>query len=167
VVCVLLTNYNIYYFSTTDKEDSIVIKHVIQQHQARVIKSKDDDVQPIRIQRSHVFSDALRQFSKKSFDMEKMLRVQFIGQEAVDAGGPRRELFHLLTHEIFTTSKLFYGFSDHVIPCHNAKVVTNNKYYYVGKMVSTCIVQGGEVPVCFAKAVADYLATHCKSMFAS
>ena len=96
--------------------NAVVIKHVIQQHQARVIKSRDDeDVQPIRIRRSHVFVDALRQFSKKSFDVEKMLRVHFVGEEAVDAGGPRRELFHLLTREIFTTSNLFDGFPNHVI----------------------------------------------------
>ena len=45
----------------------------------------------------------------------------------------------------------------HVIPCHKADGVANNTYYYVGKMISTCIVQGGEVPVCFAKVVADYV----------
>ena len=123
-----------------------------------MIKSHDDeDVQPIRIRRSHVFVDASRQFSKKSFNVEKMLRVQFIGEEAVDAGGPRRELFHLLMHEIFTSSNLFVGFPNNVIPCHKADAVANNMYYNVGKMISTCIVQGGEVPVCFAKAVADYL----------
>ena len=98
--------------------NAVVIKHVIQQHQARVIKSRDDeDVQPIRIRRSHVFVDALQQFSKKSLDVEKMLRVHFIGEEAVDAGGPQRELFHLLTHEIFTTSNLFDGFPNH--SCHS------------------------------------------------
>ena len=47
--------------------DGIVIKHVIQQHQARAIQSTDEeDVQRIHIRRSSVFSDALRQFSKGS-----------------------------------------------------------------------------------------------------
>ena len=37
------------------------------------------------------------------------------------------------------------------------KAVSANTYYVVGKMIATCIIQGGEVPTCFAKAVADYL----------
>ncbi len=30
-------------------------------------------------------------------------------------------------------------------------------YYIFGKIIATCIVQGGEAPACFAEAVADYL----------
>ena len=144
-------------FSNDRKIDAIVIKHVIQQHQHQVITSEDnEDVQRIHIRRSHVFSDALRQFAKRSFDVSKMLQVRFLGEEAVDEGGPRRELFHLLTHEMFRSS-LFVGFPNHVIPVHNIKAVGDSVYYTIGKMLSTCIIQGGEVPVCFAKAVADYL----------
>lgn len=58
---------------------------------------------------------------------------------------------------MFMVSTLFEGFPSHVIPYHKAEAVTNNTYYYMGKMMSTSIAQGGEVPVCFAKAVADYL----------
>ena len=140
-----------------NKIDRFVIKHVIQQHQAKVILSEDDeDVQPLRVRRSHVFSDALRQFSKESFVVDKMLKVQFIGEASVDYGGPRRELFHLLMHEIFK-SPLFAGFPSNVVPVHNIKAVSNNTYLVVGKMISTCIIQGGEVPACFASPVADYL----------
>lgn len=82
--------------------DGIVIKHVIQQHQARAIQLRDDeDVQRIHIRRSSIFSDALRQFSKGSFDVTKMLQVRFVGEEAIDTGGPQREFFHLF-REIFT-----------------------------------------------------------------
>ena len=70
--------------------NGVVIKHVIQQHQAWLIKSRDDeDVQPIRDE--HMC--ALCQFLRKSFDVEKMLRVQFIGEEAVDTGGPNGNCF--------------------------------------------------------------------------
>ncbi len=40
-----------------------------------------------------MFADALRQFSKPTFGMSKMLRVRFIVEAAVDEGGPRREFF--------------------------------------------------------------------------
>ena len=138
--------------------DSAVIKHVIQQHQVRGMKSEDDeDVQRINIRRSQVLSDSLRQFRKTSFNVEKLLKVCFIGEEAVDAGGPRREFFHLLVQEIFTKSGLFGGFPDHVVVFHDAVAIANNTYYIMGKMIATCVIQGGEAPACFANAVADYL----------
>lgn len=140
-----------------EKVDVVIAKHVIQQHWARVITSEDnEDLQRLHVRRSHVFSDALRQFSKRSFDVSKMLQVRFIGEQAVDEGGPRREFFHLLMQEVFK-SPLFTGFPDHVVPVHNVKAVADSTYYTIGKMISTSIVQGGEAPLCFSKAVTDYL----------
>ena len=43
------------------------------------------------------------------------------------------------------------------MPLHNIDAVATNKYYVVGKMLASCLVQGGQPPVCFAHAVADYL----------
>ena len=74
--------------------DSAVIKHVIQQHQVCVMKSDDEDVQRINIRRSQVLLDSLRQFRKTSFNVEKLLKVCFIVEEAVDARGPRREFLN-------------------------------------------------------------------------
>ena len=106
-----------------EKIDKDVIKHVLLQHQPRVIQSVDDeDVQRIHIRRSRLFSDALRQFSRLSFDVSKMLQVRFVGEEAVDEGGPRRAFFHLLMTEIIKSS-LFSGFPSHVIPRHNIQAV--------------------------------------------
>lgn len=156
-IIIIVDFYTFLYSSDDEKVDRTVIKHIILQHQAKEIMSDDDeDVQRIHVRRSHVFSDALRQFSKESFRVNKMLNIRFVGEEAVDDGGPRREFFHLLMHEIFKSS-FFAGFPSNVVPVHNIKAVSNNTYYIVGKMISTCIIQGGEVPACFAKAVADYL----------
>ena len=122
-----------------------------------MIASKDDeDVQSVRVRRSNILLDSLHQFSRKSFNVSKMIKVNFIGEEAVDMGGPRREFFHLLMQEIFQ-SNYFAGYPDHVIPLHNVEALLDNKFYTFGKMIATCIVQGGEAPVCFAKAAADFL----------
>ena len=86
-----------------------------------------------------------------------MLKVHFIGEGAVDEGGPRREFFHLLIQEIFSKSGFFDGFPERVILLHDVTGIANNTYYIIGKMISTCIIQGGEAPTCFASAVADYL----------
>ena len=43
------------------------------------------------------------------------------------------------------------------MPCHNVDAVEQIKYFVVGKMIATAIVQGGQPPVYFAGAVADFL----------
>ena len=59
-------------------------------------------------------------------------------------------------HETFK-SDLFVGLPDCVLPVHNVKAVASNTYFIMGKMISTCIIQDGEVPVHFMKPVADYI----------
>lgn len=139
------------------KPDVDVAKHMVQQHQALVLRGNDEeDKQRISVRRSHVFEDSVRAFSKPSFNVSKLLKVRFIGEQSVDDGGPRRELFQILMRDAFT-SGLFVGWPCHVVPVHNIQAVSNNVYYVIGKMISTSIVQGGQPPVCFARPVADFL----------
>lgn len=122
-----------------------------------IIGSDEEDCQRIHIRRSHLFSDAMRAFSRPTFNVSKMLKVIFIGDTSVDEGGPRREFFQLLMKEAFSVSGLFAGWPDSVVPIHNVAAVTSNEYYVVGKMIATSLVQGGQPPVCFAPAIAEYL----------
>ena len=115
-----------------------------------------DDVR-VHVRRTHIFSDSLRQFSKGSFDVSKILRVTFVGESAVDNGGLRQGYFQLLQHDIACKSGLFGGWLDHVVPNHNVDALIHNKYYVVGKMLATALVQGGQPPVFFVGAVADFL----------
>lgn len=85
-----------------------------------------------------------------------MLKVMFIGESAVDDGGPQREYFQLLQHDIACKSGLFGGWPNHV-PLHNVSALAHNKFYTIGKMLVTTIVQGGQPPLYFAGAVADFL----------
>lgn len=131
---------------------------MLQQHQRKVITSDDpEDVCRIYVRRTHVFEDAYRCFRKQSNDGSKMLKVNFVGDSAVDDGGPRREFFHLLSTAIARDSGLFLGWPRHVMPLHNVEALECNKYYVVGKMFAISIVQGGEPPVYFSSPVADYL----------
>ena len=140
------------------KKDLIVAKHILQQHQHKVIIGSDDeDCQRVSVRRSHFFKDSVRAFSRPHFCASKMLKVVFIGEQSVDDGGPRREFFHLLMKDAFAISGLFVGWPSNVIPVHNVPAVAGNKYYIVGKMISTSLVQGGQPPVCFSSAIADYL----------
>lgn len=54
-------------------------------------------------------------------------------------------------------SLLFTGWPDHVLPVHNINAVAESKFYLIGKIIATGLVQGGEPPVCFSAAVADFI----------
>jgi len=142
-----------------EKPDLIKAKHIIQQHQEKVITPMltDEDVQRIHVRRKCLLADSLRAFSKPTFNESKMLKVTFMGESAVDDGGPRREYFQLLLKDVFSSSGLFVGWPDHVIPVHHVEAVASNRFYIIGKMVSTCLIQGGQPPVCIADGIADYL----------
>ena len=140
------------------KPDPTVAKHVLLQHQYKVITGTDEeDRQRIHVRRSHLITDAIRAFSKSTFNASKMLKVVFVGEPSVDEGGPRREFFQLAMKDAFTTTGLFAGWPENVVPVHNVGAVVNNDYYVIGKIVATCLVQGGQPPACFCTAVADYL----------
>ena len=64
-------------------------------------------------------------------------------------------------NEIFTKSSLFSGAPDHVVPRHCVEAVTSNKFLVIGKMLATCLIQGGQAPACFAQAVADFIVYDC------
>ncbi len=143
--------------------DIFKVKHLILQHQARVVTSKDEtDVQHIVVRRRVLYEDALRVFVKPKCDVSKVLRIRFIGESAHDDGGPRREFFRYLIPAI-AQSSLFSGWPNPVIPNHLPSAVAANHFFAVGKMLSTCIIQGGQAPLCFVPAVAEYLVKGCVS----
>lgn len=45
---------------------------------------------------TYVLQDAMREGRKSKFDPYKLLKVTFVGEGAIDSGGPRREFFRLL-----------------------------------------------------------------------
>lgn len=137
-------SYHIFVYRNEDKVDLDVIKHVIQQHQAnrKMMKMCNIFILGDRMCLPMLFDFSL----KNPFVLIRCLKFNFLRMRH----GPRREFFQLLMHDIFKSS-LFAGFPG------SCEAVSDNTYYVVGKMIATCIIQGGEVPACFAQAVADYL----------
>ena len=102
----------------------VVAKHAMIQHQRKVIQAKDEeDTQSVYIRRKLLYSDAFKAFSRPSFNVSKMLKVTFIGEGAVDDGGPRREFFSILMRDTFAKSGLFCGSPENVLPIHSIQGV--------------------------------------------
>ena len=131
------------------------VHHLLQQHFSRAIQT--NEYQRINIRRQFLLQDATKQFQRKSFDVSKLIRVQFLGEAAIDTGGPRREFLQLLLVDLLTKSGLFEGYPSSATPMHNVLALSTDQYALAGKMIATSIVQGGPAPHCFAAAVADIL----------
>ncbi len=65
--------------------------------------------------------------------------------------------FRLVLKESFHSSGLFVGWPSNVLPIHDIGAVAANKFYIIGKIMATCLIQGGQSPLCICHAVAEYL----------
>ena len=79
----------------------------------------------------------------------RQLKIDFIGEEGVDAGGPCREFFSLL----FRNTPVFEngGFSL------NSELLEKKHYMYVGRMSSLAIINGHPGPKCINNYLVNYI----------
>ena len=82
---------------------------VLKEHFDSTIHHDLDDVNRVTIRHKHIWRDTIRTMSHPTFDLCKCVPVTFIGEEAVDGGGPRREFFALALQELAEDSSIFQG----------------------------------------------------------
>ena len=138
------------------RENHLTLEQILKDHCSKILGHDEDDTFRIKVRRKHIWEDSLHCF-KKGVPVSKRLRVTFIGEPAVDAGGPLREYFHLLLGEICRNNTLFQGDEKALVPVHNVLALTKQTFKYVGCMIGASLVNGGPAPNFFANAVADYL----------
>lgn len=85
------------------------------------------------------------------------LRVVFLGESAVDGGGPMREYLHLLVAAFARNNSLFCGPMISRTPMHNMTALDKQTFFYVGRIIAISLVYGGPSPSFFSSAVADYI----------
>ena len=94
------------------------IEEIISQHRCKL---DNDRTWRITIRRNNVLEDTLRAM-KTSTDLDlnaKHIEVIFLGEPAIDEGGPKREFFRLLMQSIDASGILLDGAPGHRIPRRN------------------------------------------------
>ena len=139
--------------------DSDTFSDSLKKHiAANVTVSPDiDDLQKVPVRRSAVWKTALRCFRQPTFDCSSGLCVRFIGEEAVDAGGPLREFFRLLIKDIGSNGSLVCGPEHYCTAVQNGHALHKEEFKYVGQSVVLSLLFGGPWPHFFSEAAADYL----------
>ena len=123
------------------------LEAVLHEHAVNLFIADDpDNRQKIPVRRKHVWNDTKRALSRLGFQDRIGLSVVFIGEPAIDEGGPLCEFFRLLMLEIENDSSLFCGAEGNKAPMHNLIALQRNDFFNVGKVISLSILYGGPGP---------------------
>ena len=108
----------------------------------------------VTVRRGCILEDTLVAL-RSGFDEKKHFRVRFLGEPAVDAGGPRREYFMLLMGAIGNNSALVDGPPNRRVLRHNASAfqVTPTCSHTLNGIMRGCTVCAHTLhnSVCFAQ----------------
>ncbi len=133
------------------------IQHLLLIHTSKVLTNDSDKIQRLTIRRNFIYADTISILRRPVFHFNWNVRITFIGEPAVDAGGPCREFFRLLINEIMSNNTLFQGPMHARFPCHNMQELEKGTYKYIGQIISLSLVHDGPGPHCLAPWVVDYI----------
>lgn len=134
------------------------LSDVLREHRYIFLPHDEEDRLRITIRRKHILADTLHKL-RGGLNISKHLKVTFLGEPAVDAGGPLREFLHHLMQELSGNNSLLCGSSTARVPRHSVVELERRSFYYIGVMLALSLVHGGPAPQFFSGAVADYIVT--------
>ena len=151
-----LCMYNIAHFYSNRLVEGN-IKQLLLSHTSKVLTDDSDKMQRLTIRRNYIFADTLSILRRPGFHFNWNVHITFVGEPAVDAGGPCREFFRLIIHEIISNNRLFQGPMHARFPCHNMQELEKGTYKHIGQIISLSLVHDGPGPHCLAPWVVDYI----------
>eukprot|EP00112_Aurelia_sp_Birch-Aquarium-sp1_P024189 Seg752.11 transcript_id=Seg752.11/GoldUCD/mRNA.D3Y31 product="tRNA uracil-O 2-methyltransferase" protein_id=Seg752.11/GoldUCD/D3Y31 len=99
-------------------------------------------------------------FYKKICDHSRPFRVKFLGEEGIDAGGPRKEFFQLLANKIASIEvSLFEGNPSGLLPVMKGSALRLGHLKIAGKIIAHSIANGGVGFPFLAEPIYSYLVT--------
>ncbi|ORX50995.1 hypothetical protein DM01DRAFT_1337612 [Hesseltinella vesiculosa] len=95
----------------------------------------------LSIRRPHLIEDSLRQLVQLKHELKKSIRVQFDGEEGVDAGGLRKEWFLLLVRSLFDPQYGMFTFDEDSNLCwfNPSSFENEDQFYLVGLILGLAI----------------------------
>lgn len=122
------------------------LSEVLAEHRKKLLHTDQTKTHQITVRRTVLWQDALKCFKRK-FDPKSHLRVTFLGEPAVDDGGPRREFSMLLMEAMKSQEDLFAGSDNRRVLRNNLRALEEDLFLVVGKMIVLSIIHGGPGPV--------------------
>lgn len=113
---------------------------------------KSEEFLRLKVRRDAIWEDTLLKLSRlQPGELNKQVQVQFIGEPAVDQGGPSREFYTLINSA--AQAKLM---SDGVFR-HNIASLAKKEFLAFGQLTAIGLLQGSPGPKCFSKSSVEYI----------
>ncbi|KAJ2156205.1 putative E3 ubiquitin-protein ligase [Coemansia sp. RSA 552] len=126
-----------------------VLSALFQTHLARTTAAQQQQQQPhlkLLIRRRCLVEDSLHQLATHEQDLKKRLKIEFVGEEGIDAGGLAKEWFMLLLRDLmnplygmFTREADDDGQWSEAYWFNPASLETSNQYFLVGVVVGLAL----------------------------
>ncbi|KAK7135471.1 hypothetical protein R3I94_014212 [Phoxinus phoxinus] len=97
----------------------------------------------VLVSRKKLLQSAKDMLSKCDFTWNKTPLVTFVGEQALDCGGPRREFFRILMMEMQSSLGIFEGPSGHLFFTYDQMALEERKYELAGKLIAWSVAHGG------------------------
>lgn len=93
------------------------------------------------VSRDNLIEDSLRQLAQHELDLKKSLRIEFIGEDGVDAGGLRKEWFLLLVRSLLDPQYGMFTYDEDSNLCwfNPASFENEDQFFLVGVVLGLAI----------------------------
>ncbi|XP_014678786.1 PREDICTED: uncharacterized protein LOC106818607 [Priapulus caudatus] len=108
------------------------------------------------VRRKHIMTDAFRrlqQIPDPHIFKTKSIKIIFVGEPAVDEGGPTREFFT----EVFRSIRKSSLMTDRDNLSHNVLHLSKQHYKLVGQLIALSIMNSGPNPLLFCRPTAEHI----------
>ncbi|KAJ3084129.1 putative E3 ubiquitin-protein ligase [Rhizoclosmatium hyalinum] len=108
----------------------------------------------LHIRRQYLIADSLNQLQSRSIDLKKKLRIEFVGEAGVDAGGLTKEWFLLLVRHLFDSQYGMFSFDEDSLLCwiNPASFENVEEFRLVGIVIGLAIYNSTILDVQFPPA---------------
>ena len=107
------------------------------------------------VQRQYALKNAMEDL-KSSKMVTSKVSVEFVGEPAVDTGGPTREMFSIAFQQA-VDSKITQGSLPNVTFMHDQSALANGDYMMFGKLVALSFLNGAGGPHIFSPFLARFI----------
>lgn len=130
-----------------------------------IIDHKNSDIFfKISVRRNNITNDSLRQIQNHPNDVRKLLKVEFIDEPGIDAGGLKKEWFLLLTKDLFNADKGLITYNNEAKLAYFAVSNDGNYnrelFYLLGVVIGMAIYNSIILDISFPKVLYNKLLGH-------
>ena len=116
------------------------LENLVQKYKEEQTKAETCTVIVLR---KKIMQTCVMAIQKETFDFAKLPCIVFSGEDAADLGGPCREFYKLLMRGVCLELGVFEMSRNNLVLSHDHSVISSQKPYLAGQLLSRSILHGG------------------------